>query len=125
MTRVAFKLDASYSNIVASCVMELGLEVKAFREARNICSSLGYRVRVDLIGRDYELEISEILLIVDPGNGLSQYGIIAFMCTVTSRRVGRGCTVWSFTTLGECGLSLSLGLHPMKTHISNREMKRN
>ena len=32
----------------------LGLEVKAFREARNRCSSLGCRVRVDLIGRDYE-----------------------------------------------------------------------
>ena len=43
-------------------------------------------------------------------------GIIAFMCTVTSCRVGCGCTVWLFTTLGECGLSLSLGLHPIKTH---------
>ena len=30
------------------------------------CSSLGCRVRVDLIGRDCELEISEILLMVDP-----------------------------------------------------------
>ena len=46
--------------------MDLGLEVKAFREARYRCSSLGCRVRVDLIGRDYELEISEILLGVDP-----------------------------------------------------------
>ena len=36
-----------------------------------------------------------------------------------------GCTVWSFTTLGECGLSLSLGLRPMKTHSSNQEMKSN
>ena len=35
---------------------------------------------------------------------LSQYSIIAFMCTVTSRRVGCGCMVWSFTTLGECGI---------------------
>ena len=47
---------------------------------------------------------------------LSQYDIIAFVCTVTSRRVGCGCTVWSFTTLGEFGLSLSLGLRPKKTH---------
>ena len=47
---------------------------------------------------------------------VSQYDIIAFMCTVTSCRVGCGCTVRSFTTLGECGLSLSLGLRPMKTH---------
>ena len=43
----------------------LGVEVKAFREARYRCSSLGCRVRVDLIGRNYELEISEILLMVD------------------------------------------------------------
>ena len=32
------------------------------------CSSLGGRVRVDKIGRDYELEITEILLRVDPQN---------------------------------------------------------
>ena len=30
---------------------------------------LGCRVRVDLIGRGCELEISEILLMVDPGGG--------------------------------------------------------
>ena len=53
-----------------------------------------------------------------PLDWVSQYGIIAFMCTVTSRRVGCGCTVWSFTTLGEYGLSFSLGLRPMKTHSS-------
>ena len=56
---------------------------------------------------------------------VSQYGIIAFLCTVTSRRVGCGCTVWSFATLGECGLSLSLGLCLMKTHNSIQEMKSN
>ena len=64
--------------------MDLGIKVKAFREARYRCSSLGCRVRVDLIGQNYELEISEILLMVDPRNGLSRYGIIAFMCTETS-----------------------------------------
>ena len=69
MTRVAFKLDASYSFINASCVTELGLEVEAFREARCRCSSQGCRVRVDLIGQDCELEISEILLMVDPLGG--------------------------------------------------------
>ena len=65
LTRLAFKLDASNLFIVASCVMDLGLEVETFREARCGCSSLGCRVRVDLIGRDYELEISNIRLIVD------------------------------------------------------------
>ena len=44
-----------------------------------------------------------------PWDRVSQYGVIAFACTVKSRRVGCGCTVRSFTTLGECGLSLSLG----------------
>ena len=52
--------------INASSVIGLGLEVVAFREARCGCSSLRCRVRVDQIGRDYELEISKILLIVDP-----------------------------------------------------------
>ena len=62
---------------------------------------------------------------VDPEIGVSQYDIIALMCTVTSRRVGCGFMVWPFTTLGEYGLGLSLGLHPMKTHSSNQEMKSN
>ena len=106
-------------------MIDLGLEVEAFRETRCGCSSLGCRVRVDRIGRDCELEISKILLMVDPRIRVSQYGSIAFMCTVTSHRVGCGCMVWSFTTLGECGLSLSLGLCPMKTHSSNQKMKSN
>ena len=42
-----------------------------------------------------------------PRDWVSHYGIIAY-----------GCTVWSFTTLGEYGLSLSLILRLMKTHSS-------
>ena len=53
-----------------------------------------------------------------PWDWVPQYGIIAFMCMVTLRRVGCGCMLRSFTTLSECGLSLSLGLRPMKTHSS-------
>ena len=60
-----------------------------------------------------------------PWDWVSKYGIIAFVCTVTSRRVGCGYTVRSFTTLDECGLSLSLRLRPMKTHSSIQEMKSN
>ena len=56
---------------------------------------------------------------------VSQYGIIAFVCTVTSCRVGCGCTVGTFTTHGECGLSLSLRLRPMKTLSSIQEMTSN
>ena len=51
-----------------------------------------------------------------PREWVPQYDITAFVCTVTSHRVGCGCTVWSFTTLGKCGVSLSLGLRPMKNH---------
>ena len=75
LTRVVFKLDASYSFINASCVTDFGLEVEAFREARCGCSSLGCRVRVDLIGRDCELEISEILLMVDPRGNRIESGV--------------------------------------------------
>ena len=34
--------------------LDLGLEVKAFREARYRRSSLGCKVKVDLIGQNYE-----------------------------------------------------------------------
>ena len=81
----------------------MGLKAEAFSESMCGCSSLGCRVRVDQIGRDYESEISEILLMVDPRNGESQYGIIVFMCMVTSRRVGCGCTVWSSPLLVSVG----------------------
>ena len=52
--------------IVAYCVIDLGLEVEAFIESMCRCSSLGCRVRVGKMCRDRELEISEILLMVDP-----------------------------------------------------------
>ena len=60
-----FYFFASCSFIVASCVIELGLEVKAFREAMCGCSSLGGRVRVDGMCRDRGSGISVILLMVD------------------------------------------------------------
>ena len=40
--------------VISNTTLDLGLEVKAFRESKYRCSSLGCRVRVDLIGRDYE-----------------------------------------------------------------------
>ena len=75
LTRVTFKLDASYSFIVASCMIDLGLEVEAFRGSMCGCSSLGCRVRVDLIGRDCDLEVSEILLMVDPRGDRIESGV--------------------------------------------------
>ena len=46
-------------------MIDLGIEVEAFGEAMCGCSSLGCRVRVDLIGRGCESEISVIQLRVD------------------------------------------------------------
>ena len=54
---------------------DLDLKVEAFREAMCGCSSLGCRVRVDLIGRDCELEISEILLMMDPRGDRIESGV--------------------------------------------------
>ena len=65
LIRLAFELDASYSFINASCVIDLDLVVEAFREAMCGCFSLRCKVRVDLIGRDCALEISEIFLMVE------------------------------------------------------------
>ena len=53
---------------------------------------------------------------------VSRYGIIACMCTVTSGRVGCGCTVLSFTTHGEWGVELSLGLRPMRLIVESRNV---
>ena len=50
-------------------MIDLDLEVEAFREAMCGCFFLGCKVRFDLIGRDCELELSEILLMVDPWGG--------------------------------------------------------
>ena len=71
-------MDASYSFINASYVIELGLEVEAFRETRCGCSSLGCGVRVDLIGPDCELQISEILLMVNPWGDHIESGVGAW-----------------------------------------------
>ena len=54
---------------------------------------------------------------VDPRIGCHSMALLR-----SSRRVECGCTVRSFTTLGECELSFSLGLRPMKTHSSIQEM---
>ena len=40
--------------VIPNTTLDLGLEVKTFREARYRCSSRGCTVRVDLIGRNYE-----------------------------------------------------------------------
>ena len=63
--RVLFDSSASHSFIAASCVEALGLEVKTLENPLYMNSPLGTRVTVDHICRDYELEISRILLTMD------------------------------------------------------------
>ena len=64
--RILFDCSASHSFITASCVRELGLEVETLEESMHVSSPLGTRVSVDMICRGCELDISEILLTVDP-----------------------------------------------------------
>ena len=63
--RVLFDLGASHSFIDASCVRVLGLKVETFDEPLHVSSPLGNKARIDRICREYELQISGILLMVD------------------------------------------------------------
>ena len=63
--RILFDYDASHSFITASCMRELGLEVEILEKPLYVSSPLGTRVSVEIICRDYELEISGIMLTVD------------------------------------------------------------
>ena len=63
--RVLFDSGASHSFIVASVVIELGLEVQTLEEPLYVSSPLGIRARIRMIGRGCELEISGTLLTVD------------------------------------------------------------
>ena len=63
--RVLFDFSASHSFIAASYMKDVGLEVGTLEKPLHVSSPLGTRVRVDLICRGCELEISRILLTVD------------------------------------------------------------
>ena len=63
--RVLFDSGASHSFIAASVVIELGLEVETLEEPLYVSSTLGIRVRIGMICRGCELEISGTLLTVD------------------------------------------------------------
>ena len=63
--RVLFDSGASHSFIAASCVNVLSLKVESLENPLHVSSPLGIRVRIDKICRDFELEISGILLTVD------------------------------------------------------------
>ena len=63
--KVLFDSSASHSFIVASVVIELGLEVEALEKPLYVSSPLGIRARIGMICRGCELEISGILFTMD------------------------------------------------------------
>ena len=83
-----FDFGASHSFIAASCVKDLGLEVETLEKPLHVSSPLGTRVRVDLICRGCELEISGIMLMVDLRvMDMSEFDVILGMDWLTVHRV--------------------------------------
>ena len=101
-----FDASGSHSFIVASCVKDLGLEVKTLEKPLYVSSPLGTRVRVDQIYQDCELEISGILLIVDLRvMVMSEFEVILGMDWLTAHRVVIDCdrrSVTVYTLDGAC-----------------------
>ena len=90
--RVLFDSGASYSFIVASVVIELGLEVEALEEPLYVSSPLGIRARIGMICRGCELEISKILLTVDLRvMDMSEFDVILGMDWLTTYKVVIDC----------------------------------
>ena len=90
--RILFDSGASNSFIAASCVKELGLEVKTLVNLFHVSSPLGTRVSVDLICQDCELEIFEILLTVDLRvMDMSEFDVIIRMDSLTAHQVIIDC----------------------------------
>ena len=83
---------ASHSVIVASVVIELGLEVEALEEPLYVSSPLGIRARIGMVCRGCELEISRTLLIVDLRiMDMSEFDVILGMDWLTAYRVVIDC----------------------------------
>ena len=90
--RVLFDSGASHSFIVASIMIELGLEVETLEEPMYMSSPLGIRERIGMICRGCELEISGILLTVDLRvMDMSEFDVILGMDWLTAYRVVIDC----------------------------------
>ena len=86
--RVLFDSGASHSFIVASVVIELGLEVEALEEPLYVSSPLGIRARIGMICRGCELEISGILLTIDLRvMDMSEFDVILGMDWLAAYRI--------------------------------------
>ena len=90
--RVLFDSGAWHSFITASCVRELGLEVKTLEKSLYVSSPLGTRVSVDLICWGCELEIFQIPLTVDLRvMDMSEFDVILGMDWLMAYRVVIDC----------------------------------
>ena len=105
-TKILFDSDASHSFIAASCVEELGLEVKTLEKPLYMSSPLGTRVSVQRICHNCELEISGILLTVDLRvMDMTEFDVILEMDWLTTHRVVIDCDhmrVTAYTRDGVC-----------------------
>ena len=87
-----FDSGASHSFITTSDVKYLGLNVETFEKPLHVSSPLGIKVRVDLICRGCELEISGILLTMDLRvMDMSEFDVILGMDWLTAHRVVIDC----------------------------------
>ena len=91
-SRVLFDSCASHSFIVASVVIELGLEVETLEDPLYVSSPLGIRARIEMICLGCELEISGTLLTVDLRIiDMSGFDVILGMDWLTAYRVVIDC----------------------------------
>ena len=87
-----FDSSATHSFIVASVVIELGLEVETLEEYLYVSSPLGIRARIGMICRGCELEFSGALLTVDLRiMDMSEFDVILGMDWLTAYRVVIDC----------------------------------
>ena len=101
-----FNSGASHSFIVASVVRELSLEFETLEKPLYLSSPLGIKVRIGMICRGCELEISGILLLVDlTVMDISEFDVILGMDWLMAYRVVIDCEcrrVTAYTQDGTC-----------------------
>ena len=96
--KILFDSSASHSFIAASCVEELGLEVKTLEKSLYVSSPLRTRVSVKQICRNCELEISRILLIANLRfMDMTEFDVILGMDWLTAHLVIIDCDRRSVT----------------------------
>ena len=99
-----FDSGATHSFIVASVVIELGLEVETLVEPLYVSSPLGIRARIGMVCRGCELEISGTLLTVDLRiMDMSEFDVILGMDWLTAYRVVIDCESMRVTVYTQDG----------------------